>query len=233
MEYLSTTALAKLMNMNRDYLFHQLEKKGLVVKITNRWNLTPAGEDAGGVLKKLKESDDKYIVWPDNIKDTFNPYESDNTQKNLNTTIRVATPHDIPRLIELGKELGDIHRELGDDEFWAPSSDIFEEHLSKDNSKILVAVEIERIVSYCLATITSQPPDFGSKFYGTINELLVTDSHRRQGIGEKMVHELEQWFHSKGISRIEVGVAANNDKAATFWQKMRYNPGLVLRHKEI
>jgi hypothetical protein len=68
MKYLSTTALAKLIDMNRDYLFQQLEKKGLLFQKAGKWNLTPAGEDAGGILKDVKGSKDKYIAWPENIK---------------------------------------------------------------------------------------------------------------------------------------------------------------------
>ena len=86
MKYLSTLALAKLINMNRDYLFHQLEKKGLVFKTIDKWNLTPAGENAGGILRKVKDSGDKYIAWPDYIKDQFNEPESGNKHKTLNAT---------------------------------------------------------------------------------------------------------------------------------------------------
>ena len=238
MNFVSTSVLAKQMNMNQDYLLRQLEKKGLIFEKADKWNLTPAGEAAGGILRNIKGSNDKYIAWPDSIKNKFNEPHSGKKQKKPSTTmdkvtIRVATSQDITRIAVLGKELGDVHMELDDDEFWAPSSFRFEEHISNDDSRVLVAEERETIVSYCLAIITTQPPEFNGKLYGSIKELLVTDSHRGQGIGEKMVHELEQWFRNKGIHRIEVGVAASNDKAAAFWQKMGYSPGLVLRHKEI
>jgi len=238
MNYVSTTILAEIMNMNLDYLFQQLEKKGLVFENAGMWNLTPAGEEAGGILKTFKDSGDKYIAWPDSIKNKFIAPQQGKNPKSLNATkdkaiVRVATSQDIARIIELGKELGKVHKELGDDEFWAPSGHIFEEHLTKADSRILVAENNKRVISYCLASILSQPPEFGSKLYGSIKELLVTDTHRGQGIGEKMVREIEQWFRSEGIYRIEVGVAAPNKIAASFWQKMGYNPGLVLRHKTI
>ncbi len=157
-----------------------------------------------------------------------------------NVTIRVATLQDIPRITELGKELGDFHSDLDEDEFWThPSSTpveftkLLKDHISNDNSLVLVAEDGETIVSYCLAVITSQPPEFNGKPYGSIKETLVTNSHRGKGIGKTMVSELERWFRSKDIYRVEVGVAALNDKAAAFWQKMGYIPGLVLRHKEI
>jgi len=83
MKYLSTAALAKLIDMNRDYLFEQLEKKGLIFKKEGKWNLTPAGEDAGGVLQDLKDSKDKYIAWPESTKDKLNKGKSEKETKNL------------------------------------------------------------------------------------------------------------------------------------------------------
>jgi len=147
--------------------------------------------------------------------------------------IRQATSQDNSRIKELGKELGDFHKALDDEEFWAHPNRNLVDYISKDDSTVLVAEDSKKIVSYCLVSIISQPPEFGSKLYGYINELLVTGSHRGQGIGAKMVHEAEDWFRSKGIYQIEVGVVALNDVAAAFWQKMGYVPGLVLRNKEI
>lgn len=150
-----------------------------------------------------------------------------------NISIRTTKSEDNSRILELEKELGDFHKDLDDDEFWIPSSTRIKDCISNDNAIVLVAEDAETIVSYCLAIIESQPPEFNSKLYGAIKELMVTNSHRGHGIGEKMVKAIENWFRNKDIYRIEVGVAAPNKMGAVFWQKMGYNPGLVLRHKEI
>ena len=111
MKYLSTTALAKLIDMNRDYLFQQLEKKGLLFQKAGKWNLTPAGEDAGGILKDVKDSKDKYIAWPENIKDIFYNNQSANKQQVINVT-SIGQHFGIPsrRINSIFSELGWIKK---------------------------------------------------------------------------------------------------------------------------
>ena len=54
MNHISTSVLAKQLNMNADSLFQELENKGLIFRNdAGKYNLTPAGERVGGILKEL------------------------------------------------------------------------------------------------------------------------------------------------------------------------------------
>ncbi|WNJ17443.1 GNAT family N-acetyltransferase [Pontibacter sp. G13] len=45
---------------------------------------------------------------------------------------------------------------------------------------------------------------------------------QRQGVGESLVREAEEWAKQKGITRIETSVVSQNRTGVQFWRKMGY-----------
>ena len=64
--YISTTALAKKLNISSKELFIQLVQLGFIEKKGEVWSLTNTGVDAGGRFKTSKQYG-KYITWPENL----------------------------------------------------------------------------------------------------------------------------------------------------------------------
>jgi ribosomal protein S18 acetylase RimI-like enzyme len=106
-------------------------------------------------------------------------------------------------------------------------------HMTSDMSCVLVAAQGITVVGYCLATLAKYPPVFENRDYGTVFDLAVTESCRRNGIGERLYHEAEAWFADRGIHRIEVRVAVSNETSTAFWKKMRFSPYMTTVFKNI
>lgn len=99
-----------------------------------------------------------------------------------------------------------------------------ENHVSRfmrsDDGLVLVANENETVVGYSLAEVQGPfPISLKQDRWGYIDQVAVTESHRRKGIGEKMLSEIMAWFKSKGISRVELELTAQNSVSYSFWRK--------------
>jgi hypothetical protein len=63
---LSTSSLAKELEMSSQAMFQHLVEVGLIVRSENGWDLTPVGKSKGG-LYKHSDKFGRYIVWPESI----------------------------------------------------------------------------------------------------------------------------------------------------------------------
>ena len=99
--------------------------------------------------------------------------------------------------------------------------------MQSDGGLALVARDGIKVVGYSLSEIREPPPGFKREKYGYVDSMAVTASYRRNGIGEKMLTEIMKWFQSKGINRVELGTAAQNIAANSFWQKQGFT---IYRH---
>jgi hypothetical protein len=66
-KYVSTSALAKEMNMQAKDLFQQLLEKGFINRDNDSWILTEQGKEVGGVIKTHPQHG-SYIAWDENMK---------------------------------------------------------------------------------------------------------------------------------------------------------------------
>ena len=63
-------------------------------------------------------------------------------------------------------------------------------------------------------------PSFKREKYGEIDQLAVTGSYRRKGIGKMLYARIIKWFSSKNIDRVELQTTTKNPLANSFfWQK--------------
>jgi GNAT superfamily N-acetyltransferase len=153
-------------------------------------------------------------------------------------TIRKAVTQDVPSILELWKELMDFHKER--DRIFSRSAtghegfaDVITGHISSDISCVFVAEAGKDIVGYCLAFIEKYPPVLEIKEYGLVQDVAVTENHRRRGIGKRLLHEAQRWFSKNGVRRIEARVAATNKISTGFWSKMGFTPYLETVFVEI
>lgn len=66
MKYLSTSALARALEIDSKQLFSQLTEKGWIYKKENQWHLTKEGKIAGGKTN-YNPKFGEYVVWPENL----------------------------------------------------------------------------------------------------------------------------------------------------------------------
>jgi hypothetical protein len=67
MKFISTTALAKEREIEPKELFSKLANLGWMHRKDDKWQLTLEGKNAGGEIKKTKDSIE-YVAWPSDIK---------------------------------------------------------------------------------------------------------------------------------------------------------------------
>jgi GNAT superfamily N-acetyltransferase len=91
----------------------------------------------------------------------------------------------------------------------------------------LVALDRIKVIGFSLSEIRGSSPGFKREEYGYVDSMAVTASHCRKGVGEKMLNKIIKWFQSKGINRVELGTAAPNIVANSFWQKQGFT---IYRH---
>ncbi len=60
--------------------------------------------------------------------------------------------------------------------------------------------------------------------WGVIESCWVEEPSRRQGIGRQLVASAERWLRDQGAQRLRLGVAARNEEAQKFWQKLGFRP---------
>jgi len=146
-----------------------------------------------------------------------------------NAIIRKAVSGDLNPIGILWQEFMDYHKRC-DPHFTRSVNghEIFKDfisgHMNLDTSCVLVAENSEKIVAYCLATISKHLPVFEDRDYGTILDLAVTEQYRRKSIGYKLYKEVESWFVERGVHRIEIRVVTSNLVSTNFWRKMKFIP---------
>ncbi len=60
--------------------------------------------------------------------------------------------------------------------------------------------------------------------WGVIESCWVEEPSWRQGIGRQLVASAERWLRDQGAQRLRLGVAARNEEAQEFWQKLGFRP---------
>ncbi|MDR7420505.1 MAG: GNAT family N-acetyltransferase [Armatimonadota bacterium] len=141
--------------------------------------------------------------------------------------IRPATSADIPEIVAIWGELAFHHARL--DSAFAPSSRWQEEYryfvrglLGRDDALAVVAVEGDRVVGYGVGRISILPGFFERRRRGYIHDVVTRETHRRRGIGRRLVEALLRWMRESDVSSVELTVAVRNAGAVAFWERMGF-----------
>ena len=148
--------------------------------------------------------------------------------------IAKAEEKHIPAIKELWLEFIKFHADADDtispgEEFFQKGlascagfeKDFLRPNLTAENSLVLVAIDDEKTVGYAVAVIT---PTINAtvKDTGNIDHVAVAAEYRRHEIGRLLYDEILKWFHTRGITVVQVMVLARNGIAGAFWHKLGY-----------
>lgn len=152
--------------------------------------------------------------------------------------IREAREEDVAALMELWKEFIDFHQST--DRFFTRTSEGHKQfgefaldRIRDNNWLVLVAVVDRQVVGHCLATVKEHPPVFVDARYGYIQDIAVTQQHRRSCIGTTLFGKAVDWFKQRGVTRIELDATAHNQISQSFWRKMGFRDFMIRMSKEI
>lgn len=145
----------------------------------------------------------------------------------LTGEIMLRDAQDVDRrdLLILWQELMDAHTQIDARfELAADSDRRFESYIDnameRDDYRVRLALLAHRPVGFAVSCILPNSPMYRAQWIGYINDICVTESVRRRGVGECLVQDAVQWLRASGAESVEVYVAHANEAAQRFWRRV-------------
>ena len=153
--------------------------------------------------------------------------------------IRIAEEKDIPGMIELLKQVGQVHHEIRPDIF-RPGCQKYDEaalaELLEDESRpIFIAEDGGKVLGYCFCILRT----FDGESVMTdrkelyIDDLCVDESCRGQGIAKGLYRHVTDYAESIGCSFITLNVWSGNDTAMKFYENAGLTPRSITMEKKL
>ena len=105
------------------------------------------------------------------------------------------------------------------------------------NGKCYLAVKDNKAIGLIMGTIIKFDEydnlDYKCPKEGEITELVVSKKVRSNGIGQKLMNKMEEYFKSVGCEYVLVDIFAYNDNAMKFYFKDGFHPRMVTGIKKI
>ena len=144
--------------------------------------------------------------------------------------IRLAAKTEIPGMINLLQQVGEVHHQIRPDLFRAGAQKYSEADLKdllKDpNRPIFCALEEGNLLGYCFCIIeevTGNPVLCDTKTC-YIDDLCVDENCRGQGIATKLYDHVCSYAKSIGCSSITLNVWCGNENAMKFYERRGMKP---------
>src|SRR5215213_4499842 len=140
--------------------------------------------------------------------------------------LRRAESRDAAALGELGIALMHTHYAFDNRRFLEPNqadaagyARFLESQLGDDESVVLVAEQRGKVVGYVYAAVEPLSWKDLRDECGFIHDLLVTDAARGRGAGEALLNAAIEWLGERGMPRVVLGTAAQNENARRLFER--------------
>ena len=152
----------------------------------------------------------------------------------MTVMVRRAGRRDLSELQTLWEQLREIETKAdprlalstGADRFVAEHREVI---LADPRSALFVAENQGDLVGYLHAQIDPNDPIYARERYGTVVDLFVSESHRRQGVGSQLLHYCREWFEGQNLSEYRVATSVHNPAAQKFFEHHGALPLTVLQ----
>ncbi len=144
--------------------------------------------------------------------------------------IRLANNTDIPGMIELLKQVGEVHHKIRPDLFRSGAQKYSENDLAEllqdEKRPIFVGVEEGRMLGYCfciLEEVKDNPVlcDVKSLY---IDDLCVDENIRGRHVGSRLYSHVCAYAKSIGCKSVTLNVWCGNDSAMAFYESRGMKP---------
>lgn len=149
-------------------------------------------------------------------------------------TIRRAEPRDVPELGELGIALMRTHYGFDERRFLEPGTadaggyaHFLESQLEDDAAVVFVAEQRGRVVGYVYAAVEPLSWKELRDECGFIHDLLIADHARGRGAGEALLDAAIEWLRERGMPRVVLGTAAQNERARKLFERRGFRPTMI------
>ena len=153
--------------------------------------------------------------------------------------IRFADTRDIPGMIDLLRQVGEVHHQIRPDLFRSGAQKYDEkalEELLKDpNRPILCALEAGKLLGYCFCILEVIQGDSVLMDAKTlyIDDLCVDTEHRGQHVGQLLYERACVYARQIGCQSITLNVWCGNDKAMRFYEKQGLKPRKIYMEQQL
>ncbi len=145
-------------------------------------------------------------------------------------TIRFAQAGDIPCILDLLLQVGEVHHQIRPDLFRAGAQKYDEAALLRllaDPKRPILAAEVDgRLVGYafCILQITENDPVLCDRKVLYIDDLCVDEARRGQGIAGALYQRVLEYARELGCDAVTLNVWCGNDGAMSFYEKCGLKP---------
>ena len=148
-------------------------------------------------------------------------------------TIRFACENDIPGMIELLKQVGQVHHEIRPDLFRAGAQKYDEAALKKllaDEKRPILIADLDGVVAgyaFCILQITENDPVLCDRKVLYIDDLCVEETLRGHGIAGALYQKVLDYARQLHCDAVTLNVWSGNDGAMRFYEKSGFKPQKV------
>ena len=144
--------------------------------------------------------------------------------------IRFACENDIPQMLDLLLQVGEVHHQIRPDLFRAGAQKYDEAALRRllenPDRPILAAEEDGAMVGYafCILQITRDDPVLCDRRVLYIDDLCVDENHRGRGIAGALYRRSLELAKELSCDAVTLNVWCGNDRAMRFYEKCGLKP---------
>ena len=147
--------------------------------------------------------------------------------------IRFAEIADVPGILELLRQVGQVHHEGRPDIFRAGAQKYGASQviamLNKSATPIFVAVQEDKVLGYCFCVVKTHEKDPVIADYTElyIDDLCVDENCRGQHVGKALYENACGYAKQRGCYSVTLNVWSCNESALRFYEKMGLKPQKV------
>lgn len=147
--------------------------------------------------------------------------------------IRFAQSRDIPGMLNLLQQVGEVHHQIRPDLFRSGAQKYdeaaLEALLKNPDRPIFIAQNEGQVAGYafCILQITKDDPVLRDRKVLYIDDLCVDEAQRGHGIAGALYQQVCQYARSIGCDAVTLNVWSGNDTAMAFYRKCGLKPQKV------
>ena len=147
--------------------------------------------------------------------------------------IRFAQSRDIPGMLNLLQQVGEVHHQIRPDLFRSGAQKYdeaaLEALLKNPDRPIFIAQNEGQVAGYafCILQVTKDDPVLQDRKVLYIDDLCVDEAQRGHGIAGALYQQVCQYARSIGCDAVTLNVWSGNDTAMAFYQKCGLKPQKV------
>ena len=153
--------------------------------------------------------------------------------------IRLAIREDIPGMIRLLHQVGQVHYEIRPDIFCSGAlkydENALEKLLTEKDKPIFAAVENGQMLGYCFCVLKDYRGSTvqAGRLEIYIDDLCVEETCRGQGIAKALYAHVTRYAQELGCAFISLNVWCGNESAMAFYEKMGLTPRHIMMEQKL